>query len=214
MKNFIQRLLTACVLISLLVGMYNLPNFLFTCTSILMLLYILIFEWPALCKNSLALQLLTPAYLFMPFLCLILLHNSIYKQILALLYICVASFDTGAYAFGRLVGRHALAPKISPAKTWEGVFGGIFFIISIITVFLWHQNSSFSLSHFLILLTTCFLAILGDLFESWLKRRAEIKDSGSILPGHGGLLDRFDSLLFTLPFFYLLRKTIFTLFFG
>ncbi len=214
MKNFIQRLITSCVLISLLIGMYRLPSFLFTFASITILLFILIFEWPTLCKNSFIVKIVTPVYLGIPFISLILLNNSKYKPILILLYLLVATFDIGSYLIGKLFGRHTIIPSISPGKTWEGFFGGLAITLSLTALFLSYHHLKFSFLHLLLVLTTCLLALLGDLFESFLKRRAGIKDSGSILPGHGGLLDRFDSLFFTLPFFYLLRKCLFMLFFS
>ena len=214
MKNTIDRFFTSCILVALLVSIYALPTYLFSLASFIVLLYILIYEWPALCKNSLALKMLTPFYLILPFLYLILLHSSIYKQLIMLLYILIASFDTGSYAVGKCFGRSPIAPKISPGKTWQGFAGGIISTFATAIMFLWYKNISFSYAHFLSILITCFLALLGDFFESSLKRTAGIKDSGSILPGHGGLLDRFDSLFFTLPLFFFLRKTLFTLFFS
>ena len=194
--------------------MYKLPNILFIFASILMLLSMLVFEWPTLCKNSLPLKIVTPLYLGVPFISLILLHNSSYKPLLALLYLLVATFDTGSYVAGKLFGRHTIAANISPGKTWEGLFGGLAITLRLTALFLSYHHLSFSFLHFLLILATCLLALLGDLFESFLKRRAGIKDSGSILPGHGGLLDRFDSLFFTLPLFYILRKSLFILFFA
>ena len=135
MKNFIQRLITSCLLITLLVGMYKLPNILFIFASILMLLSMLVFEWPTLCKNSLPLKIVTPLYLGIPFISLILLHNSSYKPLLALLYLLVATFDTGSYVAGKLFGRHTIAANISPGKTWEGLFGGLAITLRLTALF-------------------------------------------------------------------------------
>lgn len=112
--------------------------------------------------------------------------------------------DTGAYLVGTFLGRHKMAPSISPNKTWEGLAGGF------LTLVLWNTFSITNFQPELFLsseniffvglsLTFCALATLGDLFESWLKRRAGVKDSGKLLPGHGGILDRIDSLLFVIP---------------
>ncbi len=103
--------------------------------------------------------------------------------------------DSGAYLAGKTWGRCALAPKISPKKTWEGAVGG-FLTGTAITVLLAHQWIGLPLP----LATACgFLiaiaAILGDLIESWIKRQVQAKDSSHIIPGHGGVLDRIDSLL-------------------
>lgn len=105
--------------------------------------------------------------------------------------------DTAAYFSGRRFGRHKLAPQISPGKTWEGVIGALSAVTlyAIVLIFAAHYTVGFALA--LLLLVP--LSIVGDLFESWIKRRAGAKDSGSLLPGHGGVLDRIDGLTATLP---------------
>lgn len=121
------------------------------------------------------------------------------------LLLTVWSTDSGAYLVGRKIGKTKLAPQISPNKTWEGSIGGTVVAIIVGIIFL-----VTGLIHFGILATilmTLFLSIagqLGDLVESSLKRYYGVKDSGRILPGHGGILDRFDSLLLVLPMAYLL----------
>lgn len=103
--------------------------------------------------------------------------------------------DTAAIFAGRLFGKHLLAPAISPAKTWEGAIGNFAacFAAAIFFGFFLHVSLAASAA---VGASCAILGQLGDLFESWLKRKAGIKDSGSLLPGHGGLLDRIDSLLF------------------
>jgi len=109
--------------------------------------------------------------------------------------------DTGAYFVGRFWGKHKLLPIYSPHKSKEGFGGAI--LLSLTTMLISRLWLSLSLSHTVIL---GFLiggaGQMGDFFESMLKRGLKIKDSGNILPGHGGILDRFDSLLFTVPLFY------------
>ena len=109
--------------------------------------------------------------------------------------------DTAAYAVGRLIGRHRLAPTISPGKTWEGTVGGIIGAAAVSTVFAWFiELDSLPLVAAIPLgAGLSVLGQLGDLIESWLKRKAGVKDSGNLLPGHGGVLDRLDSLLPILP---------------
>lgn len=118
--------------------------------------------------------------------------------------IVVWSTDTGAYFTGNFIGKRKLAPHISPNKTWEGFVGGI--VLSILSVYVMtHYVQSLEGSSLLII--TPFVSIagqLGDLFESTLKRFAKCKDSGNIIPGHGGILDRFDSLLWAAPLVYYL----------
>ena len=106
--------------------------------------------------------------------------------------------DVGAYFAGKSFGKTKLAPRISPGKTWEGVAGGMLLAGSVcgIGVFLWQDQSWFWLLMTLILIG---LSVCGDLFESFVKRQTGVKDSGSLLPGHGGMLDRIDSILIVLP---------------
>lgn len=112
-------------------------------------------------------------------------------------------YDTGAYFTGRRFGRHKLAPGISAGKTWEGVAGGIVLALCVgllVRFVSLQMDNPFPFSTGLTIAIAALLAMaaqLGDLVESALKRSANVKDAGAILPGHGGMLDRFDSLLFT-----------------
>jgi len=111
--------------------------------------------------------------------------------------------DTGAYYAGTLWGKHLLAPKISPKKTVEGLLGGIG--LAVAAAFLaqvWFVPQLQPMDTVILGVVLTGAGLFGDLWESAIKRRAGVKDSGSILPGHGGMLDRIDSLLFTAPTFY------------
>ena len=110
--------------------------------------------------------------------------------------------DTAAYFAGRAFGRHKLAPAVSPGKTWEGVAGAVAGVAgyTVILFLLAGERLPAGLPELLALtLLMCLLGIVGDLYESWMKRVARVKDSGSCLPGHGGLLDRVDALAAALP---------------
>lgn len=114
--------------------------------------------------------------------------------------------DSAAWLAGKRFGRIPLAPKLSPNKTWEGVLGSLMALYLYATV-LWWVYLSESYPHWLMLLVaaaTCGLAVMGDLVESSLKRQANVKDSGSVMASHGGMLDRTDSWLAVLPFMALL----------
>ena len=125
------------------------------------------------------------------------------KKILFFLLI-IWSNDTFAYIFGKLFGKTFLNQKISPKKTWEGLFFGIF--ISLITSYLMNVvYFQYDIS-FVIIATIfiCITGIIGDLTQSFLKRNAKVKNSGKIIPGHGGVFDRMDSMIFSAPFYYLI----------
>lgn len=109
--------------------------------------------------------------------------------------------DSVAYFAGRAFGKHKLAPQISPGKTWEGVFAALGGVLIYAVIWSSWMNSDDKLILWLLpfLLMLTVLGIIGDLFESLLKRQAGVKDSGKILPGHGGILDRIDALTSTLP---------------
>ncbi|KRM08333.1 MAG: phosphatidate cytidylyltransferase [Liquorilactobacillus ghanensis] len=109
--------------------------------------------------------------------------------------------DSGAYMIGRKFGKHKLSPHISPNKTWEGSIGGTVaaLIVGLVFNYFWPQAGNWIESCGIIILLSI-IGQAGDLVESALKRFYGVKDSGRILPGHGGILDRFDSLLFVLPF--------------
>jgi phosphatidate cytidylyltransferase len=121
------------------------------------------------------------------------------RLLVALCVIWVA--DTAAYFAGRRFGRRKLAPNISPGKTWVGVWGALA-AVAVYWVGVWAllpEHGGHLVSGLAWVTLTTLLGIEGDLFESWLKRVAGVKDSGSLLPGHGGVLDRVDSLTATLP---------------
>jgi phosphatidate cytidylyltransferase len=122
--------------------------------------------------------------------------------ILFLLLVTWAS-DTGAYYIGTVYGQHRLAPMISPKKTVEGLVGGLFSAIIIAYAAHWWFLPELSgLDCLVLAILLTITGLWGDLAESAMKRSVSIKDSGGILPGHGGMLDRLDSLLFTAPAFY------------
>ncbi|TGD78563.1 phosphatidate cytidylyltransferase [Hymenobacter wooponensis] len=131
-------------------------------------------------------------------------ENYDYRRIFALLLL-VWSSDIGAYAAGKTLGKHKLAPKISPGKTWEGAVGG-FLLTLVMGWALGYLLPELSLTYRLVVASVvAVFGPLGDLAESMLKRSVDIKDSGRIMPGHGGLLDRFDAFLFILPVLALLQ---------
>lgn len=114
--------------------------------------------------------------------------------------------DTGAYFAGKNFGRYKLAPNVSPKKTYEGLLGGMVLclIVSIVIAkYILNYNGNTLFIFVMLSMVASGLSVLGDLFESMVKRMMNVKDSGNLLPGHGGLLDRIDSMLASLPIFAL-----------
>lgn len=132
-----------------------------------------------------------------------IIDKTLSTHLLSFFFLVLMGSDTGAYYTGRALGKHKLAPNISPGKTWEGAFGGM--AASLLMAALAHYwfFPELSLSAALLLAAVMnVLGVVGDLTESALKRGAKAKDAAQILPGHGGLLDRLDSLLFNAPVIY------------
>ncbi len=155
-------------------------------------------------KEQLGVIFLGVAYIGFP---MHAVHNLLYIPNLLLgTFFLVWTSDTGAYVSGKLLGRRKLMPHVSPGKTWEGLIGGMVLTAAVAYVLsIWTKDVNGTEVHFLTLsplkaiiwgLGVAFFGTLGDLFESRLKREAGVKDSGQLLPGHGGILDRFDAFLF------------------
>ena len=123
-------------------------------------------------------------------------------------FLCVWGFDTGAFFAGHFFGRHKLAPTISPAKTWEGAAGGmVLSIAAAVLLTAWPLGVPWYLAILLGILIGI-AATLGDLAESLIKRQTHVKDSGHFIPGHGGILDRIDSLLFAVIVVFIFAQLI------
>lgn len=146
-----------------------------------------------------AFLVLVPAWI-----ALITLHQHHPLLVLYLIFL-VAITDSGAYFTGKALGKSKLAPELSPGKTREGMFGGVAGAVvwSILGAWFFDLPANEWLYFILLSLVVAFISVSGDLFESLIKREAGQKDSGNILPGHGGILDRVDGLIATLPLFTL-----------
>ena len=170
----------------------------------------MLIEWVKINNNKNSV-LFGTGIIYISFPIIFLIKASIFNNYIVLwLFSIVWSCDTFAYLGGKLIGGPKFSPKISPKKTWSGVIVGSIcaFVISYIYV-----KYTFDKQYYIRLLFTPFLiisAILGDLLESKIKRILGIKDSGNIIPGHGGILDRFDSFILTtyMYMFYTITESI------
>jgi phosphatidate cytidylyltransferase len=153
---------------------------------------------------SVAATLLPALYLGLPIGAMIAIRETRGREALFLLMLTVIVSDTAQYYSGRAFGRHRLAARISPKKTVEGALGGFVFggLLLIVVGTWWLPEVPMALRA-LLGVTVVALGIAGDLFESMLKRSAGVKDSSALIPGHGGILDRVDALLFAAPVYYI-----------
>jgi phosphatidate cytidylyltransferase len=151
-------------------------------------------------------------FVFLPTFCALnfIRHTSMFGEdkgpyVLLFLFVLIWGADSGAYFAGKKFGKNKLAPHVSPGKTWQGISGALLttLILSPLLLLLLPKPHPSMGWIVLLTLTTVIFSVLGDLFESMLKRNVGIKDSGTLFPGHGGLLDRIDSLTAAAPIFAL-----------
>ncbi len=217
-ENSQLRTITAFFLIaSLWTLFFYCPPILFS-LAILFAMSIMLHELKNMLGMSLKFLALAPLYPITPCFILIFLHQvPEYKALLYYLFILVFSFDSASYLSGKLCGKfwttNKMIPSISPGKSWEGACGG--YIITTLLLMIILKAQEINISYWKICLLSqaiCSIAFIGDIFESHLKRSANIKDSGTILPGHGGLLDRFDAILFVSYFFFIFKNYLIHIF--
>lgn len=153
--------------------------------------------------SNVAFIILGMVYIGIPFALLDFIafdENKFYTDTILGLLILTWSNDTAAYVVGSQIGKTKLFPSISPKKTWEGSIGGVAFTI-LIAILLSFFFVDYTMTQWIVLaIIVVIFGSIGDLVESMLKRSYSVKDSGSLLPGHGGFLDRFDAFIFLIPF--------------
>lgn len=181
-----------------------------TKSEVIIATIMLLLAYTVLSKNKYSIEhagfvLMATAYVSLGFYFLIALRLEGLDYLLFILFVIWAT-DSGAYFVGRFLGKRKLWPEISPNKTIEGAVGGI--ILAVIIGIVFHYISPFDyhiLTLIIMLIAISIVGQIGDLIASAYKRHFNIKDSGKILPGHGGVLDRLDSLLFVAPFLYIIH---------
>ena len=207
-SEFLMRTVSAVILIGCFFIAYLHSMALFTYTLLAALLIMLVFEWPSLIDSTSKISFIVISlfYPIAPMFGLIIL-NACFRpaDMLLPLYPFVISwiYDTMGYLVGKMVGYHKICPNISPGKTWEwlvgsfiGVFIGNVCFLQRITVEPFYQITTRFTSMLIYSMLLTLTAFSGGMMLSYLKRRKGLKDAGSLLPGHGGLLDRFDSIFF------------------
>jgi phosphatidate cytidylyltransferase len=158
---------------------------------------------------SVSAALLPVLYLGLPLGSMVAVRETRGREALFLMMLTVIVSDTAQYYSGRAFGRRPLAPEISPKKTMEGAVGGFMFGALVLAgVGVWWLPTVPLVYRALLGIAVVAFGIAGDLFESMLKRSAGVKDSSSLIPGHGGILDRIDALLFAAPIYYIVLKYV------
>ena len=203
MSNLVKRILSSIVLIPLafyfiLHGSYMLMFFTFIC------FVIACYEWHMITKNK--------PYKTYGFIFLIISFYSFYDLsvdavgFLFVLIVCVST-DIGGYVFGKIFNGPKLT-KISPNKTYAGALGGYFLsLISLIIITSYIDYSFLTIQFFITFILISTVSQIGDITVSYFKRKSKIKNTGKIIPGHGGLLDRIDGMIFAFPIYYLIDST-------
>ena len=204
-REFEKRLITSLILIPISM-FFIIKGSIFFIFFLIILFFGTIYEWAIMSKKNDLLKFLGIIFLFFSFYTAFELGKN-YEDFLFIVIICIFT-DIGGYIFGKIFKGPKLT-KISPKKTYAGVFGG--FLLSLTSGFVfWHylySSQKFSdeeLFIFILILFISLISQIGDLIISYFKRNAKLKDTGKILPGHGGLLDRIDGMIFVFPFCYLI----------
>ncbi|MBT3407293.1 phosphatidate cytidylyltransferase [Candidatus Woesearchaeota archaeon] len=203
--EIIKRILSSIILIPTVLFFIIKGSFLFN-FFIFICFLITTYEWLKLSKNNL-LKFFGTIFIVISFYAIFKIRNEFDKDYFHLLLVVIicASTDIGGYLFGNIFKGPKLT-KISPKKTYSGVIGS--FLLSLIFTNLFLDFSSnvksfeFTKEMFLFILLVSFISQIGDIIVSYFKRKSKIKDTGTIIPGHGGILDRIDGMIFALPFSY------------
>ena len=211
MTNFQKRFFSSIILLPLSFFIIFQGNLYFQIT-LLFFLIISLFEWMKMNLN-IFIKIFGVIFIFFSFYSMHQIRNSegleSLSNFLIIFLICVSS-DLGGYFFGKIFKGPKLT-KISPKKTYAGVIGGFIFSLLIIYFFIeyidvFYQTYDLNLFLYIILVSSC--SQLGDLIISYFKRKSKIKDTGTIIPGHGGVLDRIDSMIFAFPIIYMFKYFI------
>jgi len=204
-EEIIKRILSTIILIPTVLFFIIKGSFLFN-FFIFICFLITTYEWLKLSKNNLF-KVFGTIFIAISFYTIFKIRNEFdrdYYHLLLVVIICIST-DIGGYVFGNIFKGPKLT-KISPKKTYSGVIGSFLLSLIFTNLFLEFssnvQNFEFTKEMFLFILLVSFVSQIGDLIISYFKRKSKMKDTGTIIPGHGGILDRIDGMIFALPFSY------------
>ena len=204
-EEIIKRILSSIILLPTVLFFIIKGSFLFN-FFIFICFLITTYEWLKLSKNNL-LKLFGTIFIVISFYSIFNIRNEFdrdYLHLLLVVIICVST-DIGGYVFGNIFKGPKLT-KISPKKTYSGVIGSFLLSLIFTNLFLDFLSNvetfEFTKEMFLFILLVSFVSQIGDIIISYFKRKSKIKDTGTIIPGHGGILDRIDGMIFALPFAY------------
>ena len=208
-KEFEKRILSSLILIPISI-FFIIEGSVFFSFFLSILFLATSYEWIKMCKKNNLLKLLGIIFLLFSFYAAFEIREyKNFNYFLFIVTVCIFT-DVGGYIFGKIFKGPKLT-KISPKKTYAGVFGS--FLLSLIAGVIYtnyfDKNEITNFDHLFILILILFISLIsqiGDLVISYFKRKAKLKDTGKILPGHGGILDRIDGLVFVMPIIYLLGK--------
>ena len=206
-EDIVKRILSSIILIPTVLFFIIKGSFLFN-FFIFICFLITTYEWLKLSKNNLF-KLFGTIFIIISFYTIFKIRNEFDRDYFHLLLVAIicASTDIGGYLFGNIFKGPKLT-KISPKKTYSGVIGSFLLSLIFTNLFLEFssnvQNFEFTKEMFLFILLVSFVSQIGDLIISYFKRKSKMKDTGTIIPGHGGILDRIDGVISALPFSYVL----------
>ena len=208
MKIKIKRAVSGILYIILMWSMTTYSIYTFTFLFVFLAILSIYEMWKLRKGKS---KLLSFSYIIIPFILvhLLILNNQQNEEfnssIILFVYILTWVFDTFAYLFGINFGKNKILPSISPKKSWEGFIGGSVFVL-ITSYIIYPYYNDISISNIIaITILLPFTSSIGDFIASYYKRQAKVKDSGKMIPGHGGIIDRLDSFMITIPCIYLIN---------
>ena len=199
MSDFIKRILSSIILLPLVLYLIFMGSFHLIFLTIICF-FVASYEWHKMVKHKM--------HRFIGYIFLILSFYSFYelsieKYIITPLFICIST-DIGGYVFGKIFKGPKLT-KISPNKTYSGMIGGYFLSIMSFIIYSYYINEPVTLLFLIIVIFISSISQIGDIVISYFKRLSKLKNTGTIIPGHGGILDRIDGMLFAIPVFYLIH---------